>query len=528
MMAANPTKFNDTFKNQMKFVKVYCINCIKILKGDTLAEDTFKNIDEITEPKQEDQKQKEDNKKETAKKEKKVEQKQTSKKQSKKSVKKNKTKEIKSKEHKSRTPDWVIIALSAILIVAVVVGAYFIFINVNPETKQDSVVAIVNGEPIYESEVSVRTNMIKSMNDPTIDRNTTLTIMIDELILYQEAQKQGYKTTLDEVDQYLETILLAASMTQKDFEGDLKTAGIKLEDLKELYIKTLTVNKMLNETIISKINITEKEINKFYEENEEDLSLPERVTVKHILLSSNSTVAAEDVESMILPDKSNFCELVETYSADFESISTCGEYTFTRLDPMVQEFLDASFNMTEGEVRTVQTVFGTHIIYKVRNIPEGTPSLNELRLEITSYLTNQLITQNYLSYLNDLRNESIIEIYNGQNNSSLNTTLSDNITKELVKPEESSQLSLASCLTEKGAKLYKVYWCPHCEEQIKDFEEYASELDVIECDPEGENPRVEECQAAGINALPTWIINGKKYEGKQSLQKLAEYSGCQY
>jgi len=34
------------------------------------------------------------------------------------------------------------------------------------------------------------------------------------------------------------------------------------------------------------------------------------------------------------------------------------------------------------------------------------------------------------------------------------------------------------------------------------------------------------CRGAGIISYPTWIINGKKYVGKYSLDRLAEIAGC--
>ena len=35
------------------------------------------------------------------------------------------------------------------------------------------------------------------------------------------------------------------------------------------------------------------------------------------------------------------------------------------------------------------------------------------------------------------------------------------------------------------------------------------------------------CDAAKVEGFPTWVINGKKLEGEQTLEKLAELSGFQ-
>jgi hypothetical protein len=86
--------------------------------------------------------------------------------------------------------------------------------------------------------------------------------------------------------------------------------------------------------------------------------------------------------------------------------------------------------------------------------------------------------------------------------------------------------ALARCLVDKGAKFYGAYWCPHCQEQKTEFGSSAQYLPYVECDPSGENANPQECQAAGIQGYPTWVINKIKYEGSQSLDKLKDLTGC--
>ena len=51
----------------------------------------------------------------------------------------------------------------------------------------------------------------------------------------------------------------------------------------------------------------------------------------------------------------------------------------------------------------------------------------------------------------------------------------------------------------------------------------------MECDPTGDHKTLaERCVQAGVHAYPTWIINGQKYEGVLSLERLAELSKFRY
>ena len=89
-----------------------------------------------------------------------------------------------------------------------------------------------------------------------------------------------------------------------------------------------------------------------------------------------------------------------------------------------------------------------------------------------------------------------------------------------------AEMALARHLTKIGAKEYIAWWCPHCHDQKQLFGKKAySEINHIECAPDGQNPRPELCKAAKIESFPSWEINGKLHAGLQSLDELAQLSG---
>lgn len=90
-----------------------------------------------------------------------------------------------------------------------------------------------------------------------------------------------------------------------------------------------------------------------------------------------------------------------------------------------------------------------------------------------------------------------------------------------------AEIELARHLRRSGAKFYAAYWCSHCYEQKILFgQEAVKQLPYVECSPDGLGaPIAKVCQDAGIEGFPTWEINGQRYSGVQSLQKLAELSG---
>ncbi len=80
----------------------------------------------------------------------------------------------------------------------------------------------------------------------------------------------------------------------------------------------------------------------------------------------------------------------------------------------------------------------------------------------------------------------------------------------------------AKCLSEKGVTMYGVDWCPHCQNEKKEFEDSFKYVNYVECPKEPQK-----CLALGIEGYPTWIFaDGKRLVGEQGLEKLVKESEC--
>lgn len=97
---------------------------------------------------------------------------------------------------------------------------------------------------------------------------------------------------------------------------------------------------------------------------------------------------------------------------------------------------------------------------------------------------------------------------------------------EITTTSGEAEIALGKHLAENNAVMYSAYWCPHCYEQKLLFgKEAFNEVAKVECDPKGVAPAPQKCIDAKIRAFPTWVIGGTTYEGVQSLEKLAEFTG---
>ena len=98
--------------------------------------------------------------------------------------------------------------------------------------------------------------------------------------------------------------------------------------------------------------------------------------------------------------------------------------------------------------------------------------------------------------------------------------------REPVVNTESSQeaLDLVKKLNEAGAKMYGAFWCSHCFEQKQVFgKEAMKDFPYVECFPAGYKKGMEQekvCESADVRGYPTWVINGERIEGDQTLEEL--------
>jgi uncharacterized membrane protein/glutaredoxin len=95
-------------------------------------------------------------------------------------------------------------------------------------------------------------------------------------------------------------------------------------------------------------------------------------------------------------------------------------------------------------------------------------------------------------------------------------------------PEDPWIRGLAEHLSTVDAKFYGASWCPHCAEQKEMFGSSNKRLPYVECSPGGgDAPQAPICKEKDIKSYPTWIINGERYTGTQSLEQLAQYTHYQ-
>jgi hypothetical protein len=87
--------------------------------------------------------------------------------------------------------------------------------------------------------------------------------------------------------------------------------------------------------------------------------------------------------------------------------------------------------------------------------------------------------------------------------------------------------NFAKCLASKQARMYGLYWCPHCLDQKQEFGAAFEYVPYVECAIKGSKELAPECKVAGVKLFPSWQFGmDPPKEGELSLEALSEKTGC--
>jgi peptidyl-prolyl cis-trans isomerase SurA len=143
------------------------------------------------------------------------------------------------------------------------------------------VIATVNGHAIMRSELdkSYAAQLGEAQQQkPSQDQADSLRLnllheMIDEEIVQQRAAKMNLTATNEEVDAKFAE--LKARYPEDQFEQKLKASNQTIDDIKHNLRRGLTIDKLLNKEINSKITVTDADVTNYFNQHKSEFNLIE-------------------------------------------------------------------------------------------------------------------------------------------------------------------------------------------------------------------------------------------------------------
>ena len=276
---------------------------------------------------------------------------------------------------------------------------------------EDKIIAIVNNEIITKSD----------LENSKIFSNNSLSSLIEKKLQLQTAQKKGISTQNSEVLSAIDDVKNANSFTSdKDFEDALSREENSLDKYKKDLKDQLTILKIVNKEIKSKITISDKETENYYLANKTKYLLPEEIKISYIYVPFKSSDLPETVQRAqkkindILSDlkkyNRSFSEVIKQYKDSLE-VNINENSGYLKKGHLLKELDKVAFEIKEGETSDViPTPSGFYILKVLDKKAKDYKPLDEVKEDIKNILFQDKTEKTYKEWLYNLKISSYIEI----------------------------------------------------------------------------------------------------------------------
>ena len=271
-----------------------------------------------------------------------------------------------------------------------------------------NVAAEVNSRPITYADLDKQYRL--QFPNPTpeasedqlaIQKLEVLRSMIDNEIMLQRAEKVSLMAPDTDVEAKFNDI--KAPYTQEEFQKQLTARKINAEEFKSQLRRDLSIQKLFNKDITSKINITDKDVAAFYNANRASFNLAEpQVHLAQILVTpnpdpnvrnlksdkaTNEEDARKKMEMIVarLKQGEDFAMVAQAYSEDGNTASNGGDLGFvpqSSLEQAHSELRKMVMALAPGQYSgVIRTPEGFRILKVVSKEPAGQRELNDPRVQ---------------------------------------------------------------------------------------------------------------------------------------------------
>lgn len=275
----------------------------------------------------------------------------------------------------------IILPILGIVLIALIVVAVIL-------VQKSNTVASVDGEKITQNDLDEALNKQYG--------TSILQTLIANKVVDLEAEKEKIKVTDKEKKAELDD-LIESSGGEDAFNAALEANGASKADIEEELLRYLKIKKLLE----PRIEITDDQIQAYFDENKASFNTPEQVEASHILVADEKT--AKEVKKK-LDDGEDFADLAKEYSTDTATKENGGELGYFSSGQMVEEFEKAAFSMDVDEISDpVETTNGWHIIKVTGHKDAVEAKLDDHKDEIKDALFEQQMNTEYSTWLTEIQ-----------------------------------------------------------------------------------------------------------------------------
>ncbi len=290
----------------------------------------------------------------------------------------------------------------------------------------DDVVGRVNGQAILRRDfelavqihfagrrpANVRLTELQAVREKVLDK------LIDSELLHQSAVKSSVAVPEADVDAELKRMQQHVG-TPGDFAKLLGENQVTEAEFREQLRRSLRVRRFVDREVVGAVAVTDEEVKRYYDQNPNEMKLPERVRVSQIMVRAPAGASSqaraegrERIEEILkaLRAGADFADLARKHS-DGPEAKRGGDSGFLLrgggAPPAIEE---AAFRLKPGETSDVlETRLGYHIIRVGEHRTEGPTPFEDAKKTIVAKLTAQQREEKIHAYVAALREKARIE-----------------------------------------------------------------------------------------------------------------------
>lgn len=275
----------------------------------------------------------------------------------------------------------------------------------------DRVIAVVNEDVITKTELEDATEIFFPDPNNRPQKEVIITQLIEQILLEQEAKKNGITISEAEVDRGVELVKNQFNLNDQDFNEVLKKQNLTPELFREQWRTQMLGNKLIKSKLQGQVAVTEDEIRKYYEENYGKIEPGEEVHIAHILIPSDQEEKAIEVANMAKSGE-DFESLAKEYSIDTISAEKGGELGYFKKGDLVEPLENATQNAEIGEIiGPINSSSGFHII-KILDKTESGEDIEfiENRNSIREVIYEKKAEEALKNWIEEMKNQAYIEV----------------------------------------------------------------------------------------------------------------------
>jgi peptidyl-prolyl cis-trans isomerase SurA len=312
--------------------------------------------------------------------------------------------------------------------------SFFLVAKADSAEVVDRIVAVVNDDIITLTELNrlvkpyaerIRTLGYSADKEHKMlfkVRENVLNQLIDLKLKDQEIKRFGIKISEKDIDQTIERIKETNFYTDEDLRVGLSKDGLTMEEYRERIKEQILRARLVNIKVKSKIVITKEDVKSYYEDHQDKYGGKKKYHLYNIIIKVLPLTDEKEklkikarMDSILkeLNEEKSFESMAKNYSelslvAEGAEGGDLGLFGLDELSPQLRNTIK---EMKAGEFTPVLDTDQGFQIFLVKEIVQtsGKP-LEDVSPEIEEILFNEIVEKKYQSWLEDLREQSVIKI----------------------------------------------------------------------------------------------------------------------